>query len=298
MSEASKAMVVTCLNRKGGVSKTCTVVNLSAAVALTGKKVLVLDLDPQGNASQQLNVQGKQTEPDAIDFIYRKSSFDQVIKHSEYKIDVLPNNIRVDQPDMFHIQGGYLNDSESMNYIKTAIKPLRERYDLILIDTNPSHSIWNDMSMVASDYIIIPVSTDSASTDGIAQTLKDYIRIKKDYNPKLDLLGVLITRVKSRTILAKEKFDEYGKLLKEKRLKTVIRDDNFMQDALSHYMPVYYFNPKTNSGTDYINAAMELGFISLRDYTNLKDKYINGKDKFRMTGIEDTGTEEKNDKKS
>ena len=287
MGKINEASVVTCYNHKGGVAKTVSVVNLAAVTALAGKMVLIIDLDFQGNASQALDVQGSENEKDVIDFIYNKAEIDEVLKHSEFNIDVLPNNAKYEQPDRYHIQGGYDNNSRSIFFIKDRIKSLISQYDLILIDTNPSHNIWNDMAMTASNYIIIPVNTDSASSDGITKTLKNYIKIKKNYNNNLGLLGVLLTRVKSRTNLAKEKYDSYGDLLKNARLKSVIRDDNNIMDAMSHYMPVYYFNPKTNAGTDYIEAAREMGFISLSDYTTLKKQYSSDKNEFRMTGVEE-----------
>lgn len=291
--------IICCYERKGGVSKTTTSIHLASAAALTGKKVLLIDLDPQGNSSQVLRSQ-KLNTPDVSDFIFGNDTFENIAirrtaetfkdcntiseTESAFQLDILPNNKNVKAPDQYFYTHGYQNDSEAVFFLKNRLRDLKNQYDLIIIDTNPVYNIFNTMALTASDYVLLPVNADGFSQDGLRDCIEDISEVQNNYNPNLEILGILLTRVKSRTLLAKEKFDSYTEKLHDITLKTVIRDDNSIMDAMAHYMPVYFFS-KSSAGADYIDACLELGLVSLDQYKTLKKKYFTSSNSFRMHGF-------------
>ena len=281
------ARMITLYNEKGGSGKTASVVTISTLLALLNKKVLVIDLDQQGNTSQKFEVQEIYQPGDIVDFLYNNADFEEIVKHSKYGVDVLRNNARFEQHEdnhsEYHRLRGYDVD-EGLYMLRDKLEPYLTRYDFVLVDTHPENNIWSRMSLVASKNVLIPVNPDGSSYMGFRKTYMLIEEIRQKYNPDLEILGVLLTRVKKRVVnhrLSVDKFDDFaGNYM----LKSTIRSEQAMEDADSAYMPVYYYSAKTNSGTDYINACMEMGLINRDERDSLRKKYMTSNEPFVMPG--------------
>lgn len=269
--------VLTMQNRKGGVAKTTSVVHLATVPALAGKKVLAIDMDPQGNTSQVFMAM-REGEKDISDLLFFDAKIEDIIVHSKYGVDVLPNNKKIQRPDKFFYQSG--RKDKDLLLLRNAIESVRNDYDLIIIDNNPSADTFSDMSLIAADYVLIPVDSANFSYDGIQDELQDFYNIKENFNDDIELLGVLLAHIKPQTKLLRTQHDAYDKIFDSLLLKAVIRDDNQIAEALARYMPVYFYNKKTNAGADYIEVAKQIGIISLDEYTELSRSYIGKKNRF------------------
>jgi chromosome partitioning protein len=263
-------------NQKGGVGKTTSCVNLSAITALAGKRCLVIDMDPQGNSSMAYQVYNPE-EPDIADILFGRASFNDVIKTSSYaNVDVLQNNGKTDEPGVKWIQSG---KSESDIFgLKTMIDEIRDQYDFVFIDTNPSRNIFTNISLVASDYVIIPVDAAGYSYEGIRSLLNNIYDIQDNYNSKLMLLGALLCNEDLRTNVVQSAQSSYDKIFTEMNIKTVIRHDVMIKQAA--FAPIYFTRKRTNAGNDYLMLAKELGTISLSEFETLRKIY--GKENKRL----------------
>lgn len=265
-------------NRKGGVGKTTTTVNLGTVPALAGKKVLIIDMDPQGNATQtfRCNNYEDENQADINDVLFNGVDIHKAIVHSEfYGIDVLPNNKKVRNP------GEYFNDlyekSERDSHkivLRDALHAVADEYDYAFIDTNPSGGTMVDIQLTASDYVLIPVDVSGYSSDGISDELEDFYNVQDTFNPNLELKGVVLGDVNPRTNLTATRQQGYGKLLDNLALKTMIRHDGNLQTSSSLYEPLFSYKKKVNGCSDYINLAYELGIISYEECELLKKEYV------------------------
>lgn len=271
--------ILCAFNKKGGVGKTTSCVELACIPALVGKRSLIVDMDCQGNSSQVYRA-FNEDNPDITDLLFGSATIDDVLVHSDFGVDVLPNNKHVKRPDQFFYGNGY--QEKDLYRLKEVLDKIKTNYDTIIIDNNPASDSFSDMSLIASDYVLIPVDSANFSYDGISDVIEDYYRIQSDYNSELQIIGVLLAHVKARTTLVKQKYSAYDSMFQNIALKSVIRDDNNIAESLSRYMPVYFYDKKTNAGTDYINVAQQLSLIDLDDYKKLLREYSNTKTRFEM----------------
>ncbi|WP_036611446.1 ParA family protein [Oribacterium sp. P6A1] len=271
--------ILCAFNKKGGVGKTTSCVELACIPTLVGKRSLIVDMDCQGNSSQVYRAFNEEN-PDITDLLFGSATIDEVLVHSEFGVDVLPNNKHVKRPDQYFYSNGY--QEKDLYRLKDVLDKIKENYDTIIIDNNPASDSFSDMSLIASDYVLIPVDSANFSYDGISDVLEDYYRIQQDYNSELQIIGVLLAHVKPRTTLVKQKYTAYDSMFQNIALKSVIRDDNNIAESLSRYMPVYFYDKKSNAGTDYINVAQQLSLIDLDDYKKLLREYSNTRTRFEM----------------
>ena len=271
--------ILCAFNKKGGVGKTTSCVELACIPTLVGKRSLIVDMDCQGNSSQVYRAFNEEN-PDITDLLFGSATIDEVLVHSEFGVDVLPNNKHVKRPDQYFYSNGY--QEKDLYRLKDVLDKIKENYDTIIIDNNPASDSFSDMSLIASDYVLIPVDSANFSYDGISDVLEYYYRIQQDYNSELQIIGVLLAHVKPRTTLVKQKYTAYDSMFQNIALKSVIRDDNNIAESLSRYMPVYFYDKKSNAGTDYINVAQQLSLIDLDDYKKLLREYSNTRTRFEM----------------
>jgi chromosome partitioning protein len=227
--------IISVINQKGGVGKTTTVVNLATALAQLGKKILVIDLDPQGNATTGLG---------------RSNS------ESVKNLDIIGSNV-----NLSGLEVETANDPNRAFLLKEILKEkntdLLNIYENIFIDCPPSLSLLTVMSLVAADHLLVPLQTEFFALEGISQLVKTIERIKISLNPALEIRGILLTMFDKRNKLSTQVDDEARKYFKEKVYKSVIPRNVRLSEAPSHGVPCIIYDKACLGSQSYINLAKE-----------------------------------------
>lgn len=247
-----KCRIIAFANQKGGVGKTTSAVNIAACVASRGKKVLLCDFDPQGNASSGVGVD-KDVEKDIYDVLMGENPYEALVK-TEYKnLDCLPSSMS--------LAGAELEIADEKNReakLKTALDMLRADYDYIFIDCPPSLGLLTINALCASDGIIVPMQCEYFALEGLSQLLNTLSIIKKKYNPNLTLDGVVITMFDRRLNLSLQVLEEIKKHLPGKIFKCPVPRNVRLSEAPSHGMPIKYYDKSSRGAEAYDNIAKEL----------------------------------------
>jgi len=243
--------IVTISNQKGGVGKTTTIINLGYALSLLNKKILIIDLDPQGNATSGLGVR----LTDSQTTIYEVIMSELNPKSSIIKI----NNISL-IPSNMHLSGAtieLINEPNREYKLFKALIELKDDYDYILIDTPPSLGLLTINALAASDQVLIPVQSEFFALEGLSQLLKTIKRVQSSINTKLILNGVILTMYDTRTNLSKEVYEEVKKYFENKLYKTVIPRNISIAESSSHGISVIEYEPKSSGSVAYLSLAKE-----------------------------------------
>lgn len=220
--------VVAILNQKGGVGKTTSTINLAAYFAKAGKSVLVVDFDPQGNATSGLGLDKHNLQGTMYDVMFSKAEVERVI--TETNVDglyILPAN-----PSLASAEVELVSQMQREQVLKNVIANLS--YDIILIDCPPSLGLLTINALTAAQHLLIPVQAEYYALEGLSQLLSVVQRVRAGLNPGLDLLGVVVTMYDSRTSLSEQVYNELGKHFGEKLLKTIIPRNVRLAEAPSH----------------------------------------------------------------
>ena len=257
--------VLSVINQKGGVGKTTTVINLATALAKKGKKILVIDLDPQGNATTGLGKSNNDEEKSIYNVIIGKKSVQSAIQKSSVPgLDLIGSNV-----NLSGLEVETANDSNRAFLLKEILEKEKEndsyfnKYENIFIDCPPSLSLMTVMSLVAADELLIPLQTEFFALEGITQLVKTIDRIKVNLNPRLGIRGVLLTMFDKRNKLSSQVDAEARKHFKDKVYKTVVPRNVRLSEAPSHGMPCLVYDKNCSGSKSYINLAEE--FINQRD---------------------------------
>ncbi len=240
-------------NQKGGVGKSTTAVNLSSAVASFGKKVLLIDVDPQGNATSGLGIEKEDVKYSLYDVISgRVKAEDAIIKNVYKNLDVMPSNI-----DLAGAEIELVNTVSRETRLKRALESLISNYDYIFMDCPPSLGLLTINALTAAHGVIIPIQCEYYALEGLGQLLKTIDLVREYLNPGLEIFGVLLTMYDSRTKLAQQVTAEVRNYFKEKVFKAIIPRSVRVSEAPSYGKPVIYYAPQSNGAQAYISLARE-----------------------------------------
>lgn len=249
----SKVIAIT--NQKGGVGKTTTSVNLSAALALSNFKVLLIDMDPQANATQGIGIDRSMIEHTTYEVLIDQVSIDKIIVHSNVEnLDVAPAGIDLAGVE---VQLSAVRSGREQR-LKKAMAGIRDQYDYIIIDCPPSLSLLNTNALAASDSVLIPVQCEYYALEGLTQLLNTILLTQSVFNKDLTIEGVLLTMLDSRTNLGVEVSQEVRKYFKEKVYETVIPRNIKLSEAPSAGLSIFDYDPHSAGAKAYEKLAGEV----------------------------------------
>tara|TARA_B110001452_G_scaffold73049_1_gene59078 strand:+ start:2732 stop:3526 length:795 start_codon:yes stop_codon:yes gene_type:complete len=250
--------IISIINQKGGVGKTTTVINLAAGLAQQDKKILVIDLDPQGNATTGLGLSNLETSSDTIYGVLNgtKTIFD-VIKKTKFKnLDIITSNV-----DLSGLEVETAGDKERAFILKSKLafylNDSRGSYDYILIDCPPSLSLLTVMALVSSNSLVVPLQTEFFALEGLTQLIKTIERIKVSLNPELKIRGILLTMYDKRNKLSSQVEKEARDYFSDKVYVTVIPRNVRLSEAPSHGMPVLIYDKLCTGSKSYFSFTDE-----------------------------------------
>lgn len=252
--------IISLVNQKGGVGKTTTSINLAASLALLGKKILLIDLDPQGNATTGVGINKGDINKSVYDLLRGTASVDEVVLKTEFKnLWMIPATIQLAGIDIELIEKSKVSPGFRKAYqLKEHMEGVKEKYDYIIIDCPPSLGMITTNALTASDSVIIPVQCEFFALEGIMQLLNTIMLVQKNLNPSLDIEGVLLTMLDARTKLGIEVVTEIRSYFKERVYDTIIPRLVKLSEAPSHGKPIHMYDSDSKGALAYLNLAKEV----------------------------------------
>ncbi len=246
--------IIAIANQKGGVGKTTTAINLSACLAEAGQKVLVLDIDPQGNTTSGLGINKDEIENTIYQVILQEIEIEDAICRQVFEnLDIIPSNVNLAGAEIDLI------DVEDREYIlKNAILKVRDNYDYVILDCPPSLSMLTVNAMTASDTVLVPIQCEYYALEGLTQLIHTINLVKKKLNPELELEGVVFTMYDSRTNLSLQVVENVKDNLKQNIYKTIIPRNIRLAEAPSHGLPINIYDSKSSGAESYRLLAEEV----------------------------------------
>ncbi len=246
--------VVAVANQKGGVGKTTTAVNLGACLGDLGRSVLLVDLDPQGNATSGLGVDRRKLEASIYDCLVRDTEPGKALRATEWRgLWMLPSSLDLAGADI-----ELVNMTEREARLRKVIGKLRDNYDYTIIDCPPSLGLLTVNALTAADSVLIPIQCEYYALEGLSQLLNIVKLVRNRLNSSLDLEGVLLTMFDGRTNLSLQVADDVKKYFREKVFETIIPRNVRLSEAPSHGKPITMYDPKSRGAEVYRELAEEV----------------------------------------
>lgn len=246
--------IISFANQKGGVGKTTSAVNVAASLGILGHKVLLIDLDPQGNATSGVGVSKKTLKKNVQDILVSGADVNEVIIETKFdNLSIVPANITLANAE-FQL----FDEENAQTELKKALSEVKDKYDYIIIDCPPSLGMLTVNALSASDGVIIPMQCEFYALEGLSQLMITVSRIKQYYNSNLTVTGILITMYNKRLLLSMQVMAELRKHYNEKLFDTCISRNVKLSEAPGFGMPVYYHDKTSKGSQEYMDVAAEL----------------------------------------
>ena len=247
-------MIIVIANQKGGVGKTTTAINLSAACALKGKRVLLLDLDPQSNSSLSF-IEAETVRGSAFElFTELQEPWENFIYKTKVKnLDVVPSKI-----NLAKLEAKLVGDFDAIFRLRDRFEQIRTSYDIIFVDTPPTLGLITVNALVAANFVLIPIQSSYFALEGTDDLLETIEKVRSRPNPELELLGVLVTLFDKRTSLSKDVEAHIRQVFGKKAFKTKISRSVRLEESPAHRETIFEFSPKSSGAVEYMELSREV----------------------------------------
>ncbi len=246
--------VISIVSQKGGVGKTTSTINLGASLVKRGQKVLIIDIDPQGNATTGIGIDRSNLDLSVYDLLVNEVDATEVVLNTKVKgLDILPTKIDLAGADI-----ELVNATKRESRLKNAIAKIKSKYDYILVDCPPSLGLLTLNSLTASDSVIIPVQCEYYALEGLTQLLATIMRVQKSINKSLEIEGVLLTMLDMRTNLGMEVVEEVKIYFKDKVFNSIIPRAVRISEAPAYGLPITEYDISSRGARAYLSLAKEV----------------------------------------
>ena len=246
--------VIAIANQKGGVGKTTTTINLSACLAEKGKKILVIDTDPQGNTTSGFGLEKNDIENTIYQLLLGEISIEEsIIKNAVEGVDIIPSNV-----NLAAVEIELIGVDKKEFILRNEVEWVKDRYDFIIIDCPPSLSLLTINSMTTADTVLVPIQCEYYALEGLSQLIHTVNLVKERLNPDLDMEGVVFTMYDSRTNLSMQVVENVKANIQQKVYDTLIPRNIRLAEAPSYGMPINIYDPKSAGAEAYMSLADEI----------------------------------------
>ncbi|MCF6463404.1 ParA family protein [Clostridium sp. Cult1] len=249
--------IITIFNQKGGVGKTTTVINLAAALGKSNKKILIVDVDPQGNATSGLGIDKNSLELSVYDGLINDISLKQIAKKtSAENVDIIPSSV-----DLAGAEIELIGMGERELSLKKSLEEVKDNYDFIFIDCPPSLGLLSINGLTASHSVLVPIQCEYYALEGVSQLMDTIMLVKKSLNPELEIEGVVLSMFDGRTNLSIQVVDEVKKYFRGKVYTSIIPRNVRLAEAPSYGLSALDYDPKSKGAEAYTELAEEFLYL-------------------------------------
>ena len=255
-------MVISFANQKGGVGKTTSAVNVASSLGVFGKKVLLCDLDPQANATSGVGVNKRELNTSIYDVLIGRCALKEAMIKTKYEnLWLLPSNIHLAGAEIEFVEEETTSVTDRFFKFKNNISEAEHDFDYIIIDCPPSLGILTVNALCGSDHVIVPMQCEFFALEGLLALTNTLRQVRRNYNPKVDITGILVTMYDGRLNLSMQLLEELKKFCPDKILKTLVPRTIRLGEAPSHGMPIYYYDKASKANECYLELAKEINNI-------------------------------------